>query len=53
MAVRPTACRAAGLPGGYLSKLLHNGRVVGYLAKNFQELLFEFQKITDAEMTAP
>ncbi len=37
---------------GYLSKLLRNGRVVGYLAKHFQELLFEFQKITEAEMTA-
>jgi hypothetical protein len=28
-----------------------NGRV-GYLAKNYQELLFEFQKITEAEATA-
>src|SRR4051794_7729501 len=27
---------------GYLSKLLRNGKVVGYLAKHFQELLFEF-----------
>jgi hypothetical protein len=40
------------LATGYLSKLLRNGRVVGYLAKNFQELLFEFQKITEAEATA-
>ncbi len=37
---------------GYLSKLLRNGRVVGYLAKHFQELLFEFQKITEADATA-
>jgi hypothetical protein len=36
----------------YVSKLLRNGRVVGYLAKNFQELLFEFQRITEAEATA-
>jgi hypothetical protein len=36
----------------YLSKLLRNGRVVGYLAKHFEELLFEFQKITEAEPTA-
>lgn len=28
------------LPNGYVSKLLRNSRVVGYLAKNFQELLF-------------
>lgn len=35
------------LATGYLSKLLRNGRVVGYLAKQFSELLFEFQKITD------
>lgn len=34
---------------GYLSKLLRNGRVVGYLAKHFQELLFEFQRITESE----
>ena len=40
------------LATGYLSKLLRNGRVVGYLAKHFQELLFEFQKITEAEATA-
>jgi ParB-like chromosome segregation protein Spo0J len=39
------------LATGYLSKLLRNGRVVGYLAKHFQELLFEFQKITEAEAT--
>ena len=37
---------------GYLSKLLRNGRVVGYVAKHFQELLFEFQKITEAEASA-
>jgi ParB-like chromosome segregation protein Spo0J len=37
---------------GYLSKLLRNGRVVGYLAKHFQELLFEFQRITESEATA-
>jgi hypothetical protein len=37
---------------GYVSKLLRNGKVVGYLAKHFQELLFEFQKITESEATA-
>jgi hypothetical protein len=37
---------------GYLSKLLRNGRVVGYLAKHFQELLFEFQRITESEASA-
>ncbi|MDA9421561.1 plasmid stablization protein ParB [Bradyrhizobium sp. CCBAU 53380] len=37
---------------GYLSKLLRNGKVVGYLAKHFQELLFEFQRITESEATA-
>jgi hypothetical protein len=40
------------LATGYVSKLLRNGRVVGYLAKNFQELLFEFQRITEAEASA-
>jgi hypothetical protein len=40
------------LATGYLSKLLRNGKVVGYLAKNFQELLFEFQRITEAEAAA-
>lgn len=40
------------LANGYVSKLLRNARVVGYLAKNYQELLFEFQKITEAEITA-
>ncbi|MCA1549972.1 ParB N-terminal domain-containing protein [Bradyrhizobium sp. BRP19] len=37
---------------GYVSKLLRNGRVVGYLAKHFQELLFEFQRITESEANA-
>lgn len=37
---------------GYISKLLRNGRVVGYLAKHFQELLFEFQRITESEANA-
>lgn len=37
------------LANGYVSKLLRNGKVVGYLAKNFQELLFEFQKMTEAD----
>ncbi|WP_246554191.1 plasmid partitioning protein RepB C-terminal domain-containing protein [Bradyrhizobium ottawaense] len=37
---------------GYLSKLLRNGKVVGYLAKHFQELLFEFQRLTDSEANA-
>jgi ParB-like chromosome segregation protein Spo0J len=40
------------LATGYLSKLLRNGKVVGYLAKNFQELLLEFQRITEAEAAA-
>jgi hypothetical protein len=40
------------LANGYVSKQLRNGRVVGYLAKNYQELLFEFQKITEAEAAA-
>ena len=40
------------LATGYLSKLLRNGKVVGYLAKNFSELLFEFQRITEAEAAA-
>jgi hypothetical protein len=37
------------LANGYVSKLLRNGRVVGYRAKHYQELLFEFQKITESE----
>jgi hypothetical protein len=37
---------------GYVSKLLRNGRVVGYLGKSYQELLFEFQKLAEAEVTA-
>ncbi|WP_249169875.1 plasmid partitioning protein RepB C-terminal domain-containing protein [Bradyrhizobium liaoningense] len=37
---------------GYVSKLLRNGRVVGYLARHFQELLFEFQRITESEANA-
>ncbi|MGN8550951.1 plasmid partitioning protein RepB C-terminal domain-containing protein [Bradyrhizobium sp. 13971] len=37
---------------GYVSKLLRNAKVVGYLAKHFQELLFEFQRITESEATA-
>jgi hypothetical protein len=32
--------------------LLRNGRVVGYLEKHFQELLFEYQMITEADATA-
>ena len=40
------------LANGYVSKLLRNGRVVGYLAKNYQELLFEFQKINEGEASA-
>jgi hypothetical protein len=40
------------LATGYVSKLLRNGKMVGYLAKHFQELLFEFQKITEAEAAA-
>jgi hypothetical protein len=41
-----------GLANGYISKLLRNGRVVSHLAKHYQELLFEFQKITEAEAVA-
>lgn len=37
---------------GYISKLLRNGKIVGYLAKNFSELLFEFQKITEGDAQA-
>lgn len=37
---------------GYLSKLLRNGKVVGYLTKHSQELLFEFQRITELEASA-
>ncbi len=37
---------------GYVSKLLRNGKVIGYLAKHFQELLFEFQRITESGATA-
>jgi hypothetical protein len=40
------------LATGYVSKLLRNGRVVGYLAKHAQELLFEFQRITEPEVNA-
>lgn len=40
------------LAKGYVSKLLRNGRVVGYRAKHYQELLFEFQKITESEASA-
>lgn len=40
------------LANGYIGKLLRNGKVVGYLAKNFSELLFEFQKITEADVQA-
>jgi hypothetical protein len=40
------------LANGYVSKILRNGKVVGYLAKNFSELLFEFQKVTEADRAA-
>ena len=40
------------LANGYVGKLLRNGRLAGYLAKNFLGLLFEFQKITEAKPTA-
>jgi ParB-like chromosome segregation protein Spo0J len=40
------------LANGYISKLLRNGRVVSHLAKHYQELLFEFQRITEAEAIA-
>lgn len=46
-------CPIIAQPNGHASsKLLRNGRVVGYLAKNYQELLFEFQKLTESEATA-
>lgn len=32
---------------GYLKKLLNNARVVRYLASNYQELLDEFQKLSE------
>jgi len=40
------------LANSCVSKLLRNGGVVGYLAKNYQELLFELQIMTEAEATA-
>ena len=40
------------LATGYVSKRLRNARVVGYLAKHAQELLFELQRITESEANA-
>lgn len=40
------------LANGYLKKLLENVRVVRYLAKNFPELLGEFQKMADPSSRA-
>ncbi|GGI33321.1 hypothetical protein GCM10010987_73800 [Bradyrhizobium guangdongense] len=37
---------------GYVSNLLRNRKVVGYLAKHPQELLFEFRRITESELNA-
>jgi hypothetical protein len=39
------------LAHGYVGKLLRNGRVVSYLAHNHRELLFEFQKISQSELS--
>ncbi|PJI42241.1 plasmid partitioning protein RepB C-terminal domain-containing protein [Ferrovibrio sp.] len=38
---------------GYLGRLLSNAKVVRYLAQWHQEILAEFQKITDLEATGP
>jgi hypothetical protein len=40
------------LANGYLSKLLRTGHVFHYLAKNYPDLLFEFQKHTETEAAA-
>lgn len=40
------------LANGYLIRLLENARVVRYLAKNFPELLGEFQKMADPSSRA-
>ncbi len=40
------------LATGYLSKLLRNAGSSALSPRNFQELLFEFQKITEVEATA-
>ncbi|QOZ23124.1 plasmid partitioning protein RepB C-terminal domain-containing protein [Bradyrhizobium sp. CCBAU 51753] len=40
------------LANGFISKLLRNAKVVGYLAKHYQELLFEFQKISESDAAA-
>jgi ParB-like chromosome segregation protein Spo0J len=40
------------LAKGYLAKLLGNARIVRYLAQHHQELLGEFQKITELEGAA-
>lgn len=40
------------LTNGYLGKLLGNAKVVRYLAQNYNDILTEFQKLTDAEATA-
>lgn len=41
------------LVGGYLNKLLANGRVVRYLAQHHAEILPELQKLVDAEPAQP
>jgi ParB-like chromosome segregation protein Spo0J len=40
------------LANGCISKLLRNAKVVGHLAKHYQELLFEFQRITESDAVA-
>jgi hypothetical protein len=40
------------LANGYLGKLLHNARVVRYLAQHHNDILTEFQKLTEAEVAA-
>ena len=36
------------LASKYLSKLLNNARVVRFLSQNYQEILLEFQNISEA-----
>jgi hypothetical protein len=40
------------LANGYLSRLLGNARIVGYLAQHHSEILSEFQKLAETEKTA-
>ena len=40
------------IASGYLSKLLGNARVVGYLAQHYPDILSEFQKLTQQQKAA-